>query len=58
VRLAESRIPRIKAQSEILKKELRQAGILSRLGNSVYLTPEPGKYKQRVTYFWNTSSFR
>jgi hypothetical protein len=49
VRLAESRIPKIKGQSEILEKELRQAGILSRLGNSVYLTPEPGKYKQRVT---------
>jgi hypothetical protein len=49
VRLAESRIPRIKAQSEILEKELGQAGLLFRLGNSVYLTPEPGKYKQRVT---------
>jgi hypothetical protein len=49
VHLAESRIPRIKRQSEVLEKELRQAGILSRLGNSVYLTPEPGRYKQRVT---------
>jgi hypothetical protein len=48
VYLASSRIPRVKIQSEILAKELKQAGILSRLGNSVYLTPEPGKYKQRV----------
>jgi hypothetical protein len=49
VHLAASRIPKVKIQSEILEKELRQAGILSDLGNSVYLTPEPGKYKQRVT---------
>jgi hypothetical protein len=49
VHLAASRIPRVKIQGEILEKELRQAGILSSLGNSVYLTPEPGKYKQRVT---------
>ncbi|MDR1024398.1 MAG: hypothetical protein LBL56_01630 [Treponema sp.] len=49
VHLAASRIPRVKIQGEILEKELRQAGILSNLGNSVYLTPEPGKYKQRVT---------
>ncbi len=31
-----------------MEKELRQAGILSQLGNSVYLTPEPGRYKERV----------
>jgi hypothetical protein len=48
VRLAESRIPRIKRQSEVLEKELKQAAILSRLGNSVYFTPEPGRYKERV----------
>jgi len=30
-----------------LQKELRQAGILARYGNSVYLTPEPGRYRER-----------
>ena len=30
-------------------KELRQAGVLARLGNSVYLTPERTRYKQKVT---------
>ena len=49
VRLAESRIPHVKRQSETLEKELKQAGILSCLGNSVYLTPEPGRYRERVT---------
>jgi hypothetical protein len=49
VRLAESRIPRSKGDKEKLEKELRQAGILSRLGNSVYLTPEPGRYRERVS---------
>jgi hypothetical protein len=47
--LAESRIPRVKEQSNILKKELIQAEILSLLGNFVYLTPERGEYKKRVT---------
>jgi len=47
VYLAESRIPRTKGDAEKLMKELRQAGILSRQGNSVYLTPEPGRYRER-----------
>jgi len=47
VYLAESRIPRTKGDAEKLKKELRQAGILSQQGNSVYLTPEPGRYRER-----------
>jgi hypothetical protein len=49
VRLAESRVPRSKGDAEKQKKELRQAGILARCGNSVYLTPEPGRYKERVS---------
>jgi len=50
VRIAQSRI-NIKSneQQRILRKELRQAGILSRMGNSVYLTPEYSTYKVRVT---------
>ena len=48
VRVAETRIPINSEQRRTLKKELRQAGILSRQGNSVYLTPEPGRYKERV----------
>jgi hypothetical protein len=42
-------MPMDNVQREILKKELRQAGILSPYGNSIYLTPEPGGYKNRVT---------
>jgi len=49
VRVAESRIPINSEQRRTLRKELRQAGILSKQGNSVYLTPEPGRYKKRVT---------
>jgi uncharacterized protein with gpF-like domain len=49
VRLAESRIPKSKRDSEILEIELRNAGTLSRLGNSIHLTPEPGNYKERVS---------
>jgi len=48
VRIAVSRIPINSEQRRTLKKELRQAGILSRQGNFVYLTPEPGRYKERV----------
>jgi len=50
VRIAQSRI-NIKSneQQRILRKELRQAGILSRMGNSVFLTPEYSAYKVRVT---------
>jgi SPP1 gp7 family putative phage head morphogenesis protein len=49
VKIAESRIPINREQRATLRKELRQAGVLSRLGNSVYLTPEKGGYKKRVT---------
>jgi len=50
VRVAEARI-KIKSneQQRTLKKELYQAGILSRKGNSVFLTPEFSAYKVRVT---------
>jgi lipopolysaccharide export system protein LptA len=50
VRIAQSRI-NIKSneQQRTLRKELRQAGILSRMGNSVFLTPEKNEYKVRVT---------
>jgi hypothetical protein len=44
--LAESRIPRTKGDADKLRKELRQAGILARLGNTVYLTPEPGRFME------------
>jgi len=49
VKVAESRVPTNSEQRRTLKKELRQAGILAGLGNSVHLTPEPGRYKKRVT---------
>jgi len=49
VRLAGSRIPQTKGDAEKLKKELRQAGIIARHGNSVFLTPEPGRYKERAS---------
>ena len=49
VRVAESRIPINSEQRRTLRKELRQAGILAGQGNSVFLTPEPGRYKERVT---------
>ena len=48
VSVAESRIPINSEQRRTLRKELRQAGIFSRQGNSVCLTPEPGRYKERV----------
>jgi len=47
VYLAESRIPQTKNDADKLRKELRQAGILARFGNCVYLTPEPGRYRER-----------
>jgi len=47
VYLAESRIPQTKGDADKLRKELRQADILARYGNCVYLTPEPGRYKER-----------
>ena len=47
VRLAKSRIPITKGEQEKLIKELRQACILAKLGYSIYLTPEPGRFKER-----------
>jgi hypothetical protein len=49
VHLAGSRIPQTKGDAEKLKKELRQASILACHGNSVFLTPEPGRYKVRAS---------
>jgi hypothetical protein len=49
VRVAESRLNiRNSRQLEILRKELRQADVLARQGNSVWLTPEPGEYGKKV----------
>ncbi|GHV84462.1 hypothetical protein AGMMS50230_00700 [Spirochaetia bacterium] len=48
VRLAESRIPKNADQRNILEKEIRQAGILSSMGNVVYLIPEQGPYGKRL----------
>jgi len=45
VKMAESRIPRSSDQRNILRKELRQAGILAKMGYSVYLIPENAGYK-------------
>jgi len=47
VKVAESRIPINPRQREILRKELRQSEILSKLGNSVVLIPEKSGYKIR-----------
>jgi len=47
VKIAESRIPRSYDQREILKKELRQAEILAKIGNSIFLIPENTGYKIR-----------
>jgi len=47
VKVAESRMPKNKEQREILRKELKQAGILAKSGNSVYLIPERSGYKIR-----------
>jgi len=50
VRIAQSRTNlKSNEQQRTLRKELRQAGILSRMGNSVFLTPEYSAYKVRVT---------
>jgi len=48
VKVAESRVPISAEQRRTLYKELRQAGILAKLGYYVYLTPEPGRYKKRA----------
>jgi len=47
VMIAESRIPRSYDQREILRKELRQAGMLANIGYSVFLIPENTGYKIR-----------
>jgi hypothetical protein len=47
VKVAESRLPVNSEQRAILRKELRQAEILARLGNSVYLIPEHAAYGER-----------
>jgi len=47
VRVAESRLPVNSEQRKILRKELRQAEILARLGNAVYLIPEHAAYGER-----------
>jgi len=47
VKVAEARIPINSWQREILRKELRQSEILSKLGNSVVLIPERSGYKIR-----------
>ena len=49
VKVAETRIPINSVQRSILRKELLQAKILAKLGNSVCLTPEYGIYKIRAT---------
>jgi hypothetical protein len=50
VRIAEARaVIKSNEQQRTLRKELRQAGILSHIGNSVFLTPEYSAYKVRVT---------
>jgi len=47
VMVAESRTPINPRQREILRKELRQSEILSKLGNSVVLIPERSGYRIR-----------
>jgi len=47
VKVAESRLPVNPEQRKILRKELRQAELLARLGNSVYLIPEHAGYGER-----------
>jgi hypothetical protein len=44
VKVAESRFPKSPEQRSILRKELLQAEMLAKLGNSVYLIPERSAY--------------
>jgi hypothetical protein len=46
--VALSRLPRSKQQHEVLLKELRQAKMLTAIGSTVYLLPEPGAYKVKT----------
>jgi len=48
VKVSESRFPVSSEQRRILRKELRQAEILARLGNSVYLIPEHGQHGKKL----------
>jgi len=48
VKIAESRIPINANTRDILIKELKQAEILAKIGNSVYFIPEHPKYKERL----------
>ena len=48
VKVAESRMPINAVQRKILRKELLQAEILAKNGNSVYLIPEHGRYGERL----------
>ncbi|MDR1390434.1 MAG: hypothetical protein LBJ31_10725 [Treponema sp.] len=48
VKVARSRIPVNSDQRDILRKELRQAAILTGCNNSVFLIPEHGAYKERL----------
>jgi len=47
VKVAQSRMPINTSQQDILRKELRQAETLAKLGSSVYLTLERAGYKER-----------
>jgi hypothetical protein len=47
VKVAESKIPISADQRNVLRKELQQAEILAKLGNSVYIIPEHIGYKIR-----------
>jgi len=48
VKMAISRLPTSREQREVLRKELRQAEILAKMGNSVYLIPEHHVHGQRL----------
>lgn len=48
VKIAESRIPVSSEQRETLRKELHQAEILTKAGNSVYLIPEHGPHGKKL----------
>ena len=48
VKIAVSRIPINENTRNVLLKELSQAGILAKMGNSVYLIPEHPRYKERL----------
>ena len=49
IKVAESRLPTSREQREVLRKELRQAEILAKMGNSVYLIPEHHVHGVNIT---------